>query len=143
MSTSTRRPDSFEHDYRAHFDDQGHAERTFEEVLPAYRFGRTAALAPDTTGERFEAVEAKVRARYEVEHPTRSYAADRTAVRFGYERATQLKPGASADTLSDAPDAVREWNRSLHQHGDEGKTNVTSRNMAIRDPQQATGREGV
>lgn len=138
MPATSRRADRFEDAYRHHFEETGTLMPSFEEVRPAYQFGRGAALAPATTGERFEDVEAKIRARFEVEHPDLSYGAVQEAVRYGYERASRLKPAASNASLDAADDALPEWDRTLFQHGDRGETNVTSRNMAIRTPQTHT-----
>lgn len=141
MSASTRRSDDFEDECRRHFEQLSEREGSFEQMLPVYRFGRDLATAPDTTGKHFEAIESTIRARFEVQHPDRSYERARQAIRYGYERAMALKPGASDSTLGQAGEPLQEWHRTLFQHGESDTTNVTSQNMAARDPQQDTSED--
>jgi uncharacterized protein (TIGR02271 family) len=71
--------------YRSHFDDLKIGGTTFEEQVPAYRFGQD--LAPGGTG-RWEDIEGDTRTRWEAQHPG-TWDKFKDSIRFAYARATK------------------------------------------------------
>ena len=86
----TKSPDAafatFRDAYRDHFQDVfSDSERTFDESLDAYTFGRKLALDANFSGRPYERAREDVRALWTMRHPARPFRSVEPAVRFAYE----------------------------------------------------------
>lgn len=77
---------TFEKSFRAHFEDTyAGAGHSFDDLVYAYRFGRTLAADGDFAGRSFDAAEEDVRAYYAARPRPLPFDQVRGAVRFGFQ----------------------------------------------------------
>lgn len=86
-------PLEFETSYARHFEERyAGGEWAFEDLLPAYRFGRVAASDADFAGRSFERAEEDLRGLYISKRLPPSFQVARNAVRHGYSLVHPTRP---------------------------------------------------
>lgn len=92
-STMNGVPSDFENAYQRHFEKTfDTAEWSFDDVLPAYRFGRELASDADFAGRSFESAEEDIRAYYVSKRLPRAFHDIRPAILCGYTLVHRSRP---------------------------------------------------
>lgn len=83
----------FETSYRRHFERTYDGDRwAFEDLLPAYRFGREIASDADFAGRPFQSAEDDLKAYYLIERRRPAYKIARDAIRCAYTLVQRIRP---------------------------------------------------